>query len=363
MFGPASVDWMARWLTGDQQKCTDLQMEDRRGLGPDNRSRNFTYVKPLNASLGPKQTKCIVAETLENMDLERAVNLSVSTQNPDVPSGNVFCVKTKYCLSWAENSCTRVQVNCTTEWTGKSWLKGPIEKGVGDGQMQYCRDLFAALKSAVSSRSRPGVPSGGAPRIKKKLKRSKALQSADGSVEGGGGLARADTKNWGPLEPVRGLAEPLLDVVRPVLTSNVMYGLLVGLLVAMWFGFGSSPTKNSASYGPEVGYYSPSRLAAYEEMWRREESELWDWLEERVGLDRLSSDASNGVGGVGGVGGKRTMAGRSVEDKLRDGQMDERDVEAAIWVTEEKLKVLKDAFGRNGRVTDRERESGRRGER
>lgn len=123
VFGPGSVEWMTKWLTGDQ-KCNDLQMEDKKGLTLDNRTRNYTYIKPLNASIGPRQTKCIVAETLENLDLEKAVNLSISTQNPDVPSGNVFSVKTKYCLSWAENNATRLQVNCTVEWTGKSWLKG-----------------------------------------------------------------------------------------------------------------------------------------------------------------------------------------------------------------------------------------------
>ena len=101
-------------------------MEDKKGLGPDNKSRSVSFIKPLNAPIGPKQTKCIVTETLDNYDLEKAVNLSVSTQNPDVPSGNIFIVKTKYCLSWAENNGTRVQVNCMVEWTGKSWLKGNV---------------------------------------------------------------------------------------------------------------------------------------------------------------------------------------------------------------------------------------------
>lgn len=123
MFGPASVAYMGKWLTGEQ-KCTDLQMEDKKGLSQDNKSRGFSYIKPLYASIGPKQTKCIVTESLENMDLEKSVNVLVTTQNPDVPSGNVFCVKTKYCLSWAENNSTHVTINCTIEWSGKSWLKG-----------------------------------------------------------------------------------------------------------------------------------------------------------------------------------------------------------------------------------------------
>jgi hypothetical protein len=125
VFGPASVTWMNKWLTTDQ-KCTDIQMEDKKGLAADNKSRTFSYIKPLNGSIGPKQTKCVVTETMDNIDLEKAVNLSVSTQNPDVPYGNLFTVKTKYCLSWAENNSTRVQINCTVEWSGKCWLKGTL---------------------------------------------------------------------------------------------------------------------------------------------------------------------------------------------------------------------------------------------
>lgn len=123
LFGPASAAWMGRWLTVDQ-KCTDLQMEDKRGLTEDVRTRNYTYIKPLNASIGPKQTKCVVTEQLEQIDLEKAVSILVSTQNPDVPSGNIFVVKTRYCLTWAENNGTRIQVNNLIEWSGKSWLKG-----------------------------------------------------------------------------------------------------------------------------------------------------------------------------------------------------------------------------------------------
>ncbi|KAM6520878.1 hypothetical protein FSOLCH5_005660 [Fusarium solani] len=123
MFGPGSVTFMTNWLTGEQ-KCTEWQMEDKKGLSLDNRTRTFSYIKPLGGSIGPKQTKTITSETLENLDYEKAINLTCSTQTPDVPSGNVFCVKTKYCLSWAENNATRVQMNCTIEWSGKSWLKG-----------------------------------------------------------------------------------------------------------------------------------------------------------------------------------------------------------------------------------------------
>ena len=126
MFGPASVTWMRNWLTVEQ-KCLELTMDDKKGLGLDNKTRLYSYIKPLNGSIGPKQTKCICTETLDAIDLEKAVSVTISTQTPDVPSGNVFSVKTKYCLSWAEGNGTRLQVNCAIEWTGKSWLKGNLD--------------------------------------------------------------------------------------------------------------------------------------------------------------------------------------------------------------------------------------------
>jgi hypothetical protein len=123
IFGPASAAWMRNWLTGEQ-RCLELTMEDKKGLALDNKTRSYSYIKPLNGSIGPKQTKCISTEILDSLDLEKAVSVTITTQTPDVPSGNVFIVKTKYCLTWAEGNATRVQMNCTIEWTGKSWLKG-----------------------------------------------------------------------------------------------------------------------------------------------------------------------------------------------------------------------------------------------
>ncbi|KAI0379810.1 hypothetical protein F5Y04DRAFT_259194 [Hypomontagnella monticulosa] len=338
IFGPASVTWITKWLT-NEQKCTDLQMEDKKGLTLDNKSRGFTYIKPLYASIGPKQTKCIVTETLENLDLEKSVNVLVTVQNPDVPSGNVFSVKTKYCLTWAENNATHVTINCGIEWTGKSWLKGPIEKGAKDGQTQYCKDLFAALKAAVSSGPRPAAPNGGAVRGKKKRTKSKLHQVSKESLGGPSDLATSKPQDWGVLEPLHGILGPVVDIIRPVLTGNVVYGLLVGLLVATWFGFGFNGQPRVPPYGRELGFMGyPERAVAYEEIWRREESDLWDWLEERVGLHRMNEGALPVR--------KRVVEPRSVEEKLREERMNEREVEEAIKVTEEKLQVLKSVMDR-----------------
>jgi hypothetical protein len=123
MFGPTSLSWMAKWLT-NEQKCLEFTMENPKPLTNENRVRTSSYIKPLGGSIGPKQTKCIVTENLDSMDLEKAVSVTMSTQTPDVPSGNVFTTKTKYCLMWAEGNSTRLIMNCTIEWSGKSWLKG-----------------------------------------------------------------------------------------------------------------------------------------------------------------------------------------------------------------------------------------------
>ena len=126
VFGPASGGFMSKWLL-DEIKVTELQMEDRKGLSEENRTRSFSYIKPLYASIGPKSTKCIISETLDFIDLERSISVTSTTQTPDVPSGNVFCTKTKFCFMWAPGNATRILMNCAIEWTGKSWLKGNVK--------------------------------------------------------------------------------------------------------------------------------------------------------------------------------------------------------------------------------------------
>lgn len=74
-------------------------------------------------------------------------------------------------------------------------------------------------------------------------------------------------------------------------------------------------------------------------MWRREESELWEWIEERVGLERLGAEPP--------AVRKRSAADpRVVEEKLREERMDERELREAIRVTEEHLEVLKSVVDR-----------------
>lgn len=323
MFGPASTTWLKNWLTVDQ-KSLELTMDDKKHLSLDNKIRVYSYIKPLSgSSFAPKQTRCISTETLDALDLEKAVSVTISTQTPDVPSGNVFSTKTKYCLTWAEGNSTRIQMNCAIEWTGKSWLKGPIEKGANDGQVQYASDIVAALKVTIASRR--GAITASAGKKGKKTRKARGSKSELQAVEGALDT-KAKTESWGVFEPLRPIFGPVVGIINSLATGNMMYGLLVGLLVASWFRFGGS----SIGKGGDTGWIgSADRIAAYEEIWRREETELWDWLEHRAGMDTLRDAA------------RMQSEARVISDRLKEVKMQSREMDDAIRVTEEKLRLFK----------------------
>lgn len=143
MWGPASSAFMKRWLV-DDQKSRELAFEDDKiGLDDTHREKTYSYIKPLNAPVGPKQTKCITTCTVETFDLEKAVVINCSTQTPDVPSGNVFTTKTRYCLMWGPGNSTRMIATCTIEWTGKSWLKG-----------KHCQNIILKTSHSIFIKNR-----------------------------------------------------------------------------------------------------------------------------------------------------------------------------------------------------------------
>lgn len=132
VFGPASYPFISRFLA-EGEKVLDIVIPDgAEWKDVDGKKvRSFSYIKPLGGPIGPKQTKCLITETMEMCDLENYVSVVVATQTPDVPSGNVFVVKSRYCLMWAGESATRLVASCTVEWNGKSWLKGMFQLSPG----------------------------------------------------------------------------------------------------------------------------------------------------------------------------------------------------------------------------------------
>src|SRR5271154_2375461 len=120
------------------------------------RERHSSYIKPLNNSMGPKQTKCNTTEQVQKQDFSSFCTALTTTTTPDVPSGSSFQVMTKYCLTWAGGSSTRVLITCTIEWSKSSWIKGAIEKGVNEGQVSFAKDLLAELRKKLEGGSTGG---------------------------------------------------------------------------------------------------------------------------------------------------------------------------------------------------------------
>ena len=113
-------------------------------------SREVTYIKPLNGSVGPKQTRCNITEEELHLDFNDYCTTLMTTRTPDVPNGNTFSIKTRTCFMWGKNSNTRIVVTCATEWKGRSMLRSIIDKASIDGQRQYYADLNKELSRQTS---------------------------------------------------------------------------------------------------------------------------------------------------------------------------------------------------------------------
>ncbi|KAK7061239.1 hypothetical protein R3P38DRAFT_3302474 [Favolaschia claudopus] len=144
------------------QKLFDIQVADWAPMTPDSKllARNMSYIKPLYASLGPKQTKCELRDENVHIDFDDYVSTLTTTRTPDVPSGGVFSVKTRTCMMWASPLTTRVIVTTQVDWTGRSFIKGIIEKSAIDGQKTYHSDLEKAMRTYIAEHQSEFMPEG-----------------------------------------------------------------------------------------------------------------------------------------------------------------------------------------------------------
>ncbi|KAL4890114.1 hypothetical protein BDV59DRAFT_185287 [Aspergillus ambiguus] len=345
VFGPASGSFIPKFLV-ENQKSGELQFESEKGgLTNESRTRKYSYIKPLPGGIGPKQTKCISTEYLDFLDLEKAVLVTLSTQTPDVPSGNVFCTKTKYLFTWAQNNQTRFFMTCTIEWSGKSWLKGPIEKGAIDGQTAFGTELISSLKAAMVPRGR-GAGKGGKAKGRRKKGDSVGKEANAAGAQVNHSADAQKTESWGLLEPLHGLLGPVTGVLGPLWSGNFAVLVIGVLLFMVLFRSPSQPSLLSGDIGCP-GYTLPQRLAAYEEMWRREESELWGWLEDRVGMDGIAfPTVQRPVERRQQKNSRRLQGEREIMDKLADEKMSAREMDHAIRTTRERLDTLEQILTR-----------------
>lgn len=219
---------------------------------------------------------------------------------------------------------------------------GPIEKGANDGQTTYCNDLVKALKTGVTSRPRAGTNGS---KLKSKGKRRKGdadpARTTPANVKAVATGAQPKDSSWGLFEPLHGVLGPVVDIFSPMISSNMVIGFLLFIILINWFRAPrSSASNNGLAYIPTA-----QKIAAYEEIWRKEESDLWDWLEERVGMQGLSYPESTDREAVAQARRQReqSLRNKGLRSKLEDMKMSEREVDHAIKVTEQKLEVLKRA--------------------
>ncbi len=157
---------------------------------------------------------------------------------------------------------------------------------------------------------------------------------------------KREEESWGLLEPLRGTFGPIVSIFKPFAGTLALVTIVI-LLCIIWF---RHPVRGPAGGMGYPGYPSSARLAAYEEMWQREESELWSWLEDRVGIEGLGlNDRSKQKGKKASTLSakakakerQKVLGGKDVEARLREERMTEREMENAIRVTQERLNVLR----------------------
>lgn len=216
---------------------------------------------------------------------------------------------------------------------------GPIEKGSLDGQSAFGTDLVQAIKAALAPRSR-AAKAGGKGKGKHRKGNLAGQDESPAVAKSAAVPAAGQSQLSGILEPLGALLEPIFGILKPLLSGNAAFVIAGVLLLFIFFRGPARQTALSDDIGCP-GYTLPQRLAAYEEMWRREESELWSWLEDRVGLDGTvfpvvnrppQSPLRQKV--------QQLRHDRDLSAKMSEEKMSDREMDAAIRTTRERLDAL-----------------------
>jgi hypothetical protein len=203
--------------------------------------------------------------------------------------------------------------------------------------MSYATALTAALRTAVSAKQVLRTPGKGG----KGKKRSKTQVLEEAPVLAPSAPSTQNKpSNWGIFEPIHNFV-PFADTIESLFSTQVVIAVLGALLVYAWFFRGGA----TALSGPNQ-WTSAQRQVAYEEIWRREESELWSWLEDRVALDRVHVAATGGAKSWSASG----SGSDTTQQPLRVKDMPAREIDEALRVTELRLQELKEAVDRERRL-------------
>ncbi|KAG5356433.1 putative membrane protein [Yarrowia sp. B02] len=321
----------------DNQKCWDVTPIKS---CVETKKREYSYIKPLNNSLGPKQTKCQCVDTVEAWDDQGAINVVTTTSNHDVPSGNAFTTKTRIIMTWAANNHTQVMMSCWFDWTGKSWIKSAIEKGGNDGQMAFAADLIPYLNEHVKGSGKASRPAAAAVPAKKghakhkshhhhKAEAAPAEVPSSAPPQQSGGALHQFAETWSQIPVLGSLPLPIV-------------GAVLGGVWVLWFIVGLFRSGHTTTHKFDFAGLSDAKKLEIFVM--EEEYELWHWIDERVGKSQRTPGRFfvpfEGANPKMVDFSKPRTAAAGGADNAED--LDEAELEDAIRESEANLQQLRD---------------------
>ncbi|OUM51881.1 hypothetical protein BVG19_g1018 [[Candida] boidinii] len=136
--------------------------------------RKFKYQRNLGFAIGPASTNVECEEIIKSLDYKDSIEVLSITRTPNVPSGGVFTVQTRYNFAWAGSDKSRLQLSYKVVWTGSSWIKSMVESSTSGGQNKVASDLKKNLNDLIDSNI---------DFIKKKIKEYDESEAETGEIE------------------------------------------------------------------------------------------------------------------------------------------------------------------------------------
>ncbi|ORY82371.1 hypothetical protein BCR35DRAFT_303777 [Leucosporidium creatinivorum] len=252
----------------ENQKLLELQISDwaPEKSGSNLLARSMSYIKPLNGSIGPKQTKCLITDESAHVDFDDFVCVITTTRTPDVPSGGSFSVKTRTSMTWAKGNSCRVVVTTGVEWTGRSFVKGIIDRSCMDGQKTYHADLEKAMRAYIQQHRSEFLEEGQDVDAQSVADTASLTDGGVGSsaratdaADAAGDVNKKEDGRGGPITTIlRAIAGTLSDLVGGLspTSAGLAFVVLVLVLSNLWT-LASRPTSGSSSPGSRSSSRAP----------------------------------------------------------------------------------------------------------
>ena len=174
---------------------------------------------------------------------------------------------------------------------------------------------------------------------------SEAIGSAAGGTikgreaQAAGFESSTDQDNWGLFTPLKTYLGPVADIISPLIggAPGLVAICLVLTVFFWWQSRGAYSRHANTAVGGGSGVYHPHQY--WDTLWRSEEDGLWEWLEDRVGINEVVAPPSPRANSFERTARSRRGSGAAGAG-LTQG-MKRREVEDAIGVMEERLAILR----------------------